>query len=184
MFEIYIVLALGGTPLDPHGGHVYHLNNFESPAPKDDSCQVWLKSDHAFSRRWNSYFLHWVPPPPQLVTPLRGPMGPPWELSWTTFILHLRRYLHTKELDCSTSGSGEEYVWNLLGFGPWRHSLRAPMGPHGGHRYYLNNFESPTPKDDSCQVSLKSDLEFSRRRWKCKKFTDDRQRTMHENGRQ
>ena len=23
-----------------------------------------------------------------------------------------------------------------------------PPGPHGGHTYYLNNFESPTPKDD------------------------------------
>ena len=21
---------------------MYHMNNFESPAPKDDSCQVWL----------------------------------------------------------------------------------------------------------------------------------------------
>ena len=28
------------------------MKNFESPAHKDDSCQVWLKSHHAFSRRW------------------------------------------------------------------------------------------------------------------------------------
>ena len=53
-----------------------------------------------------------------------------------------------------------------------------PLGPHGGHTYYLNNFESPTPKDDFCQVWLKSNNAFSRRRWKCKKFTDDgRKRT-------
>ena len=53
-----------------------------------------------------------------------------------------------------------------------------PLGPHGGHTYYLNNFESPTPKDDFCQVLLKSNHAFSRRRWKCKKFTDDgRKRT-------
>ena len=52
-----------------------------------------------------------------------------------------------------------------------------PLGPHGGHTYDLNNFESPTPKDDSCQVWLKSNHAFSRRRWKCKKFTDDTRRT-------
>ena len=52
-----------------------------------------------------------------------------------------------------------------------------PLGPHGGHTYDLNNFESPTPKDDSCQVWLKSNNAFSRRRWKCKKFTDDARRT-------
>ena len=52
-----------------------------------------------------------------------------------------------------------------------------PLGPNGGHTYDLNNFESPAPKDDSCQVWLKSNHAFSRRRWKCKKFTDDGRRT-------
>ena len=53
-----------------------------------------------------------------------------------------------------------------------------PLGASpGGHKYYLNKFESPSPKDDSCQVWLKSNHAFSRR-WKCKKFTDDgRKRT-------
>ena len=55
-----------------------------------------------------------------------------------------------------------------------------PLGPHGGHTYDLNNFEPPTPKDDSCQVWLKSNHAFSRRRWKCKKFTDDGRRTTHD----
>ena len=40
----------------PLGSHVFHLNNFEFPTPNyhpmDDSCQLWLKSDYAFSRRW------------------------------------------------------------------------------------------------------------------------------------
>ena len=87
-FEICKVLALGALPLGPHRSHMYHImNNFESPAPKDDSCHVWLKSNHAFSkRRWNSYFLQRA---------YRGLLGPPWELPWTTFILHLIRYLHT-----------------------------------------------------------------------------------------
>ena len=38
----------GALPLGPHGGHTYDLNNFESPTPKDDSCQVWLKSKIRF----------------------------------------------------------------------------------------------------------------------------------------
>ena len=83
-FEIW---PLGGLPLGPHDGNMYHMITFESPAPKDDSCHVWLKSNHAFSkRRWNSYFLQRAH---------RGLLGPPWELPWTTFILHLIRYLHT-----------------------------------------------------------------------------------------
>ena len=84
-FEICKVLALGGPPpWAPMGGNMYHMITFESPAPKDDSCHVWLKSNHAFSkRRWNSYFF------------TKGPQGPPWELPWTTLILHLIRYLHT-----------------------------------------------------------------------------------------
>ena len=62
----------GALSLGPHGGHRYHMNDFESPAPKDESCQVWLKSDHAFSRsKWNSYFLHRAP------TPTRYPPPPP-----------------------------------------------------------------------------------------------------------
>ena len=104
----------------PHRRHMYHMNNFESLAPKDDSCHVWLKSNHAFSKgRWNSYFLQRAH---------RGLLGPPWELPWTTFILHLIRYLHTTWLDHSPSGSGEEDVWNLHGFGPLGPSPWAPMG--------------------------------------------------------
>ena len=39
---------LGALSLGPHGGHMYHMNTFESLAPEDDSCQVWLKSNLAF----------------------------------------------------------------------------------------------------------------------------------------
>ena len=58
----------------------------------------------------------------------QGPIGPPWELPWTTFILHLIRYLHTTWLDHSPSGSGEEDVWSLHGFGHLGPSTWAPMG--------------------------------------------------------
>ena len=95
---------------------------------------------------------------------------------------------------CSSSNKvSTHYITWLFSFWIWRRRClkfawfwpfgALPLGPHGGHTYYLNNFESPTPKDDSCQVWLKSNHAFSRRRWKCKKFTDDGRRTTHDDGR-
>ena len=89
---------------------------------------------------------------------------------------------------CSSSNKvSTHYITWLFSFWIWRRRClkfgwfwpfgALPLGPHGGHTYYLNNFESPTPKDDSCQVWLKSNHAFSRRRWKFKKFTDDGRRT-------
>ena len=89
---------------------------------------------------------------------------------------------------CSSSNKvSTHYITWLFSFWIWRRRClkfawflpfgALPLGPHGGHTYYLNNFESPTPKDDSCHFWLKSNHAFSRRRWKCKKFTDDGRRT-------
>ena len=159
-----MVLALGSPLPGPPWGHMYHMNDFESPAPKDDSWHVWLKSDQAFSRsRWNSYFLHRAPSPTCYPPHHKGPLGPPWELPWTICILHLRRsivYTHYITWLFYLTGTGEA-VWNLHGFSPWG----PPPGPHEGHMYHMNNFESPAPRDDSCQVWLKSDHALSRRRW-------------------
>ena len=86
------------------------MKAFESPAPKDDSCQVWLESDQVFSRsKWNGYFLHRAPSPTRY--PHRGPLEPPWELPWTIFILHLRRFIFTLHnltvlLNPKTAGGG------------------------------------------------------------------------------
>ena len=83
-FEICKVLALGA----PHRSHMYHMNNFESPAPKDDSCHVWLKiQPYVFKKKMKQLLF--------TKGPHRGLLGPPWELPWTTFILHLTWYLHT-----------------------------------------------------------------------------------------
>ena len=65
-FEICKVLALGALPWAPHRSHMYHMNNFESPALKDDSCHVWLKSNHAFSKE------------DETVTFYKGPTGAHW----------------------------------------------------------------------------------------------------------
>ena len=152
------------------------MNNSESPAPRDDSCQVWLKSDHAFSRRrWNSYFLQRAPSP--TCYPPQGPIGATLETVMNNFY-------------SSPNKVSTHYIIWLFSFWIWRRRClkfawfwpfwALPLGPHGGHTYYLNNFESPTPKDDSCQDWLKPNHAFSRRRWKYKKFTDDGRRTTHD----
>ena len=74
-FEICKVLALGALPLGPHGGHLYHMNTFESPAPEDDSCQVWLKSNHAFLQAVDEQLL-FIGPLPNLL-PTWGHWGNP-----------------------------------------------------------------------------------------------------------
>ena len=77
---------------------------------------------------------------------------------------------------CSSSNKvSTHYITWLFSFWIWRRRClkfawfwpfgALPLAPHGGHTYYLNNFESPTPKDDSCHFWLKSNYAFSKRRW-------------------
>ena len=65
---------LGALPLGPHGGNMCHMNTFESSAPEDDSCQVWLKSNHAFLQEVDETVTFYIGPPPQPVTP-HGAIG-------------------------------------------------------------------------------------------------------------
>ena len=60
---------LGALPLGPHCGHMYHMNTFVSPAPEDDSCQVWLKSQPCISSRSRWTVTFDIGPTPQPVTP-------------------------------------------------------------------------------------------------------------------
>ena len=75
MFEIYIVLAIWGPPPGLHGGHVYHLNNFQSLSPKDDSCQVWLNPAMRFQEEDGTVTFYIEPPPPTNLLPPQGPNG-------------------------------------------------------------------------------------------------------------
>ena len=122
----------------------------------------WIPTMHFSKRRWNSYFLQ------------RGPQGPIGATLGTAM-----NNFYTSPNKVST-----HYITSPFSFWIWRRRClkfawifwpfgALSLGPHGGHTYDLNNVESPTPKDDSCQVWLKSNHAFSRRRWKCKKFTDD-----------
>ena len=65
-------------------------------------------------------------PLPQHITPNRAPMGPPTKMPWTTFILHLERYLHTTCMYIL----GPSYFWIS-----WRRCLKftqLPLVPRGG----------------------------------------------------
>ena len=73
MFEIYIVLALWDPPPGPP---LYHLNNFKSLAPKDDSCKVWLKSDCVFKKMMKVTV--YIEPPNPFPPPPPPPSGAQW----------------------------------------------------------------------------------------------------------
>ena len=65
-------MPLGPLLLGPHGGHMNHLYNFESPIPQDDHWQVLLKSDHVlFEDDENMTFSIRTPSPNY--SPLQGP---------------------------------------------------------------------------------------------------------------
>ena len=151
VWNLQSVGPLGPSPWAPHRSHMYHMNNFESPTPKDDSCHIWLKSYHAFSRRrWNSYFLQRALSP--TCYPPQEPIGATLGTAMNNFY-------------SSPNKVSTHYITWLFSFWIWRRRClifawfwpfgALLLGPHGGHTYYLNNFESPTPKDDSCQVLVK-----------------------------
>ena len=59
-----MVWGLWAPPLAPHEGHMYHMKKIEFLAPRDDSCQVWLKSNHALLHNYIICMVWglWAPP--------------------------------------------------------------------------------------------------------------------------
>ena len=153
MFEICMSWPLGALPLGPH----VPFYNFESPAPKDDSCQVWLR----FQEEDETVTFYIGPPSPTCYPP-QGPIGATLGTAMNNFYF-------------SPNKVSTHYITWLFSLWIWRRRCLKftvlalggpPPGPTWGHTYYLNNFESPTPKEDSCQVWLKSNHAFSRRMMK------------------
>ena len=62
-------------------GRALDLNKLESPSPKDELYQVWLKLDHWFWRRnyFSMYFCKFV-----IISPWKG-QGPSFEQTWIPF---------------------------------------------------------------------------------------------------
>ena len=85
----------------------------------------------------------YIGPPPQPATPRRGPLGPPWKLPRTIFILHLRRSIWTT---CITLLFYFKWIWRRsLKFAKFWPLGPSPWAPHGGHLHHMNTFESPAP---------------------------------------
>ena len=87
-----------------------------------------------------TFYIAPPPPPP-------GPIGVTLGIAMNNF-------------NSSHKKVSEHYITWLFYFGIWRRCYvefawfwplgALPLGPHGVHMYHLNNFQSPTPKDDSC----------------------------------
>ena len=162
-----MLLALGGPPPRLRWGPHVPYEQLWIHSPEGWFLSILVKILQCVFKKKMKQLLFTKGPPPQPVTLHRGPLGPPWEMPWTTFILHLTRYLFSF------------WIWKrwCLKFAWFWPFGEPPPGPPWGPHILFDNFESPTPKDDSCQVWLKSNHAFSRRRWKCKKFTDNARRT-------
>ena len=125
----------------PPWSHVYHLNNSESPTPKD---VFWI--------RWNSYFLGPLPEP---ITP-PPPPPPRGHCHWG----HPGNCHELNNFNSSHKKVFEYYITWLLHVCMFWPLGALSLGSHGGHMYHMKDFESPAPKDDSCQVCLNSTKHF------------------------
>ena len=143
-----------------------HLNELESPSPKNALCQVWLKLDQWFWIRrffkvFNVFLLF------QNYLPFEKGMVD----------------LYLNELESPSPEDSLCQVWLKLAQWFWRRFLKVVnyvyyfpiISPFGkGVALHLNKLQSSSPRDTLCQVLLKLAQWFWRRRWKCEKFTDGR----------
>ena len=67
-------MPLGALPLGLHGGHMNHLNNFESSTPNGDSCHVWLNFWPCIFKKKMKVTFYYIEPPAPTCT-CRPPQG-------------------------------------------------------------------------------------------------------------
>ena len=117
----------------------------------DDFYEVWWKSNHTLLRTRQGGF-PLTPPPP--------PMGPPWTLPRSVFILHLCITVLANNITwlyCFWSWRKGIYI--VMAIGPL---LLAPKGAM--YTLYLDYLAFPTAKDDLSNIWLKFDHGFWRNR--------------------
>ena len=148
LFRNYLPLEKGGA---------LHLNKLESPSPKDDLCQVWLKLAQWFCRR---RFLNFV----NVFSLFRNYL-PFWKggtLFWTKLNPHHSLILCAKIGWNWLSGSGEEDFFNFVNVISTFHYY-LPLEKGGA--LHLNKVESPWHRDALCQVWLKMAQWFWKRQF-------------------
>ena len=147
--------------MGPHGGHLYHMNTFESPAPEGWFLPSLVKIQLCISSSSTWTVTFYIGPPPQPVTHM-GAIGATLGSATNNLYSSPNYTSHNLDYRFYLNWIWRKKVWNLQSFGPGGPPLGPPIR---SHMYHMNNFESPAPKDDSCHVWLKSNHAFSKRRW-------------------
>jgi hypothetical protein len=145
----------------------------ESPLPKDDLCQVWLKLAQWF---WRRRFLN--DPTPFFHF-----------CDYLPFEEDLALYLNKLEFPLPKDNLYQ--VWLNLACWFWRRRflkffsalllLCYYLPLEKGDPLHLKTLETPFPKDDLCQVWWKLAQWFWRRSRKCKSLQTDRRTTSDQN---
>jgi hypothetical protein len=145
-----------------------HLNKRESPLPKNDMCQVWLKLAQWFFK-WPTVFLHFC--------------------DYLPFEEDLVLYLNKLEFPSPMDNFYQ--VWLNLACWFWRKRFLKIFSAFLLFCYYLplektyplhlKKLECPLPKDDLCQVCLKLVQWFWRRSGKCNSLQMDGRTTGDQN---
>ena len=110
--------------------------------PKDDLCQVWLKLACWFWRKTSSHVYIFA-----IISPLKRT----WPFIWTNLNSLHPTITCTKSDWIWPAGSGEEDFSKFSVYFDFRYYLPLEKGDP----LPLNKLESPSPKDDLCQVWLK-----------------------------
>ena len=138
-------------------GNPLHFNNLEFPPPKDDLSQVWLKLAQWFWRRRFLYdptpffhFCDYLPFEEDLALYLNNLESPPPKDDLCQVWLKLAQWFWRRRF--LNDPTPFLHFCNYL---PLEEELAL----------YLNKLESPSPKDDLCQVWLKLAQWFWRRRF-------------------
>ena len=138
-------------------GVALHLNKMESPSPKDALCQIWSKLAQWFCRR---RFLNFV----NVFSLFRNYL--PLEKGGALHLIKLESP-SPKDALCQVWSKSAQWFCRrrFLNFV----NVFSPFGNYlpleKSRAIYLNKLESPSPKNALCQVWLKLDQWFRRRRF-------------------
>jgi hypothetical protein len=124
-FQCNITLSLL-SPLE--NSYPLHFKKIESPSPKDNSCQVWLKLAQWFWRRRflndTTHFYIFV-----IISPLKRT----WPFIWTNLNSFHPRIICTKFYSIWPAGSGEDdfskfpvHFQSIAIISPWKGAIPLP----------------------------------------------------------
>ena len=138
-------------------------NNFWKGLSKEQSREIISKSDMRFQRRILKNFseVHTV----KKASPHGGHVFQRIKIWQTIFEKSHTRNNLVKLFQILTSGFGEE---DFLRISSYPYSAKSPLPPwrpcYSTDQNFANTFRKGSPKEQSCEIISKSDLQFQRRR--------------------